>query len=266
MAEGRGNAFERMFRADAAQYCTHVKCEQLQYMVNISLKHRYLYFENAKAACTTIKATLRELELGVPIRDEWELRSLHGREYSPLLRPSQVGNLSEFLGRPDIFRFTFVRNPYTRILSCYLDKILRNRPPKRIILSCLGLDPADREQPISFDQYVGVICDQEIIDMNTHWRIQYYQTCQELISYDYIGKVESFEDDFRAVLARLLGGEGHTIRMGTWHSTGAASRLENYYTAELARKILLKYEKDFQKFGYDPDISMALKPGENLNS
>ena len=98
------------------------------YLFNISVKKGYLYVETPKVACSTIKRSLQLLEVGPEIVPP--PRKIHERSCSPLLTPSQVGSLFlECAYSDNFFRFCFVRNPYTRILSCYLDKVYNQYVP-----------------------------------------------------------------------------------------------------------------------------------------
>ena len=83
------------------------------------------------------------------------------------------------------------------------------------------------------------------------WRIQYYQTFQNKITYDFIGRVERLKDDL------IIVGDNIGIDMQeyyaeeTRHETAARERIGEYSSQELRRKIISKYEIDFQYFSYD---------------
>ncbi|MBD0335929.1 MAG: sulfotransferase family 2 domain-containing protein [Cyanobacteria bacterium Co-bin13] len=127
-------ALRDRFLCEASQFSKYVEAELFNLSIHISLKHRYLYVDTPKVGCSTIKLTLQRLELEDEqfARDDFE--DIHLRKFSPLLMPIQVGPLDAFLSRSDIFKFCFVRNPYTRVLSCYLDKIAAPHPIKAQIL------------------------------------------------------------------------------------------------------------------------------------
>ena len=93
--------------------------------------------ETPKAACSSIKRLLHKIELhDTPYQPN---KNVHDRAHSPLLRPTQLPPraFTECLTSAGWFRFAFVRNPFTRVLSAYLDKIRRDRPEKAAILAAL---------------------------------------------------------------------------------------------------------------------------------
>lgn len=152
------------------KYLKYIKREEFEYDINISLKHKYVYVETAKVGCSTIKDTLQRMELDYPelIRDDFE--DIHHRNKSPLLSPSQTCGLDRILNNSNYFVFCFIRNPYVRLLSVYLDKIVKGYPQKRFILTAMGEDPSNFSKEISFLEFVDVVCEQEVHQMNPHWK------------------------------------------------------------------------------------------------
>ena len=150
---------------------------QFEYCVNISLGHRYIYVTTPKCGCSTIQLSLQRLELANPNFDRADFEDLHVRKYSPLLNARQVGSFTQLLNNPSFVKFCFVRHPYSRLLSAYLDKIVRDKgPAKANVLTLLG--GSDLNQEVSFEDFINVICEQPVIQMDDHWRVQYYQTMQ----------------------------------------------------------------------------------------
>src|SRR5579862_1067334 len=176
------------FLADISGLHPHLPVSDVVYGTNISLQYNYIFVETPKCGCTAIKAALQRLELRDPDFARENLEDIHVRESSPLLNPRQVGSFRKLINRPEIFKFCFVRHPFTRLLSCYLDKIQRNRPQKAAILRQVGF-PEDRlDTVLTFDQFVRAVVEQPISLMDPHWRVQYYQTMQVGIKYDFIGR------------------------------------------------------------------------------
>ncbi len=238
------------FCSDIAPFTTHIPAEEFDYTVNISLRHRYVYAENAKVACSTIKLILQRMELDDPDYRPEDLVDLHTRIFSPLIRPAQVKSFSRYIQRSDVVKFCFVRNPYSRLLSAWLDKIENNMTAKKGILRQLGFDPEDLGRPVSFADFVHAVAGQSIAEMDQHWRVQYYQTFQQQIQYDFIGRFESLETDLESVL-NTINPEFHRF----WgredrHATHSEQQLKACYTDQIEDMVYRIYRKDFQQFKY----------------
>jgi hypothetical protein len=233
-----------------SKYAKFTTLDDINYAVYVSLKHKYVFVETAKVACSTVKMTLQRLELEDKNFTREVFQDVHNRAYSPLLRLQQVPNFERVLKSDNYFRFCFVRNPYTRTLSAYLNKILGNSlPEKSIILSQLGLDMRDMSIPISFEQFISAIEKQPISMMNNHWRHQYYSTYQDTMNYHFIGKFERFDEDFSYVMEKL--GASSYYLSESRHATNSTSKFNEYYTDELLERVYELYQIDFKTFDYD---------------
>jgi len=245
------------FEAQAQQYSTETEIDTFNYSINISLKYNYLYTETPKVACSSIKSILQRMELDNPYFTRESFEDIHDRDFSPLLRPCQLGSLKYLFNELPLFKFCFVRNPYTRLLSAYIDKIQNNKQEKSYILRDLGKDQTKLNQDVSFEEFINIICNSKIIHMNSHWRVQYYQTFQNKIEYDFIGKFENLDADIKTALKKINPDYQRFISDEKRHATNANELLQTYYTPELTRLVQKAYAKDFTHFGYDFDIQKA---------
>lgn len=251
------------FESSVERYLEYMPVETFDYSLNISLQHNYLFVETPKVCCSTIKLNLQRLETNIPDFAWPGQMDVHNRDFSPLLRPSQVLDFELLLATRRLFKFCFVRNPYTRLLSGYLDKIRGNRPPKLSILQTLGLNTGNIDQDVSFDQFIHAIGKQSLRDMNPHWRPQYHQTLQEAIDYDFVGRYENFTADFQYVFSSLNPDSLYDAVAETRHRTDANGQVLNYYTDELLAKVYQIYEIDFTHFDYGaslPDAPLKTSP------
>lgn len=248
----------KKFELASLPYRARISADQFDYAVNISLQYRYLYVETPKAACSSIKATLQKIELGQPDFAHKNFQDVHNRYFSPLLRASQVGDLNAYFERKDIFTFCFVRNPYTRVLSAYLDKIANVNTEigndmqfKQKILVSLGYDASDVSREVSFPDFVRAISQQPYSVMDPHWRIQYYHTFQDHIRYNKVGRFEQFDSDFQSILEQLnIEDVSAYYESEIRHSTKADLQLARYYTDDACESIYNTYRLDFDHFGY----------------
>lgn len=233
------------------KHLKHISRDEFEYDIHISLRYKYIYVETPKVGCSTIKDTLQRIELDYPelIRDDFE--DIHRRGFSPLLCPSQTCDFDRLLQNPEYFSFCFVRNPYTRLLSGYLDKIVKSKSHKKNILVALDKDPEDLSKEITFQEFVDVVCDLSVSQMDPHWRMQYYQTFQDSINYDFIGRMENFENDCVKVFSRIKNNYSDYYRPEIRHATNSEDFLKKYYTTSIQKKVFDKFEIDFEHFNYD---------------
>lgn len=220
--------------------------EAFQNRTSISLKYRYFFCETPKVACSTIKQTLVRSELEDAGFTYSENRQIHIRELIPLLTPMMVPDISNRMKA--LFKFCFVRDPAVRLLSAYLDKIVRNKPQKRGVLKALK-QANDLEYFVSFPDFVDFVCGLDPAQLDPHWSVQYHQVFADKIQYDFIGRFERFEEDFKAVLSHLAIDPKY-FQSAMSHRTDSARLQSEYLTPALRRKIENRYSIDYEKFDY----------------
>ena len=206
-----------------------------------------IYVETPKVACTTIKRVLQAAELG-PERQGEMPRDVHARDTSPLLAPGHdpEGFLSG-LTDTTTFRFAFVRNPYSRALACWLDKMVTNTFERQRLAPSLGLSP---ERPPSFLDFLTAIAHQPEPRRDPHWATQTHLLNPHVIRYSFIGRFEQFRSEFSRV-CRHLDIEGYAQGLPTtWHATGASTKVADHVGDEEATLIRKIYEADFRNFAY----------------
>lgn len=132
------------------------------------------------------------------------------------------------------FKFTFVRNPYTRVLSAYLDKIKTGKK-----MSALP-------DFYSFCQYL----DRGGLHANAHWAPQSSLLLMPLPRFDFIGRMESLDRDISVVGDRL----GFTPTDDNVRAGPKATNADKLLTEHLDDRSLLilnrLYAGDFDAFGY----------------
>ena len=136
-----------------SQLARHGRIDPVEYYV--SDVHRAVYVENAKVACTSIKAAMYP-----------DMRRRHPGQaaFHAALRP--VARRSLPAAARDYLVFTFVRHPADRLRSCHRDKverlaeddgasILQRRFHRSIFAAFAGMDPA--RGPIPFDSFARAV-------------------------------------------------------------------------------------------------------------
>lgn len=125
----------------------------------------------SKSASSAVKYYLQELEVRGTQR---KVVDVNDRNLSPHIWPSQLKeeHFLELLTSPTMRKVTFVCNPFGRLLSCCLHRIKGSpespsvKNVKRFTRNCFDASLS------SFADFVQIICDQESIQQDSHWRVQ----------------------------------------------------------------------------------------------
>ena len=216
------------------------------YRVNYSDENRYIYVETAKVSCSTIKCTLQKIEKDDPF---YLSDDIHDIRMSPLKSPLQEE--TEFcrkLYSDKYIKFCFVRNPFTRLVSAYLDKIVSPSDEKTRLkyLSELNLSP---EKSVSLLEFLLEIRKDKAEEFNPHWRPQSILLGIDKVPYDFIGRFENFDNDFKRVI-KAIGKSNEFITTYAPHATNAQDSIKNLLGQREIDLICEIYEDDFKNFLY----------------
>jgi len=229
----------------------HFGARRFRNVMHISRTYSYVYVANPKAACSTLKLILSKAERNDP---DFTPQSLHHRKHLPLLTPNKLTEKEQHgLFDGSSYVFSFVRHPFKRAMSAYTDKILGNKQQKREILEALGKQDEKNNYPVSFADFIAVISDQDPATLNPHWRPQHLNLATDLIRYDFIGRLESFDADMAQVRARL-----QLPYFGTPHKNRKSHQAPVIQTVspETRSKLETLYANDLQVFSYSSDIDL----------
>jgi Sulfotransferase family len=232
----------------------------------VSLRHRYLYFEVPKAACTSLKYLVFRLE-NCPPAPEYEsfgdfvLQAdsvtrrddiIHIRERFPV--PSLVDLDSdtqrEVLESSEFLRFAVVRNPYSRLVSAWRSKVLVCDPGFEDVYKALrgGLPAIGKKLLISFREFVEFIERFEDLDLcNPHWRRQSGHLFLPAINFNLIGKTERLIEILHGLQQHVAADSPLEMRS----SNTSGSSKDPMFTPELGDRIYSLYRRDFDAFGYE---------------
>jgi hypothetical protein len=157
--------------------------------------------------------------------------------------------------------FSVVRNPWSRVVSCY-EKKIRGAYSKRSYRGYKGiLNVAAYEglsTRMSFDAFVEWLCAAEGRDdvANRHWMSQYRFLSLSEINRDCIKiiRLESMQKGLNCVLADR-GLSYQCLEKENSSATTVSGRLhattKEYYTASAINAIGDRYARDIELFGYD---------------
>lgn len=200
--------------------------------------------ETPKVACSTVKRTMQAAELGI---QESELKfGTHDKAKSPLSGFSQSPELLKRAMKGELKSFAFVRNPYSRVLSCYIDKIVTNEWERARHLPALGFE---KGSDVSFEEFLEVIVEQKVSEMDIHWCPQTELLAPDHIPYDFIGRFETFSYDLNKVLNNFYSATVEVTNVD-FHKSNAVDKLKKYYTPKAIDMVKHLYKDDFERFCY----------------
>ncbi|QHJ11402.1 hypothetical protein FX988_01631 [Paraglaciecola mesophila] len=146
--------------------------------------------------------------------------------------------------------FSFVRNPWARAYSCWLDKISNQLKfcDITIISRYEGLKP-----DMPFDKFVEWLCSEEGSDEHAdrHWMSQYELLGGEkyVEEFNFIGKIENLSDDFSIVGSKINVGPNKLPELNL-NQKDPLSYRDKYNDATKAL-IAKRYKKDVTYFKYN---------------
>lgn len=221
-------------------------------LINISLVDNFIWVKNPKVASSTLDTTLQSVS-------SRKLGSIAPKPHSQIensvfVKPFQMSDtdLHSTLLSAAFYRFTFARNPYQRVFSAYVDKIAGDKPNKVQILKYAGLDTKDIAQKVTFEQYIDALADIKPNKMDRHWMPQSLLTCVKYLKYDFIGKIENFNEDLKVVFEHInLDIDDYYTYYAPHKNRKKASIKDHLSSQETLDKINLIYKDDFEAFDYD---------------
>lgn len=219
----------------------------VDYTIFVSDKFRLIYVATAKTGCSTVKHTLMQAELERTDIRFSTMDEVHDRTVHPLSSPSRRPDFAADLASPDYLKFCFVRDPYARLLSLYLDKVVRRQDGyfrEQVLALTNGQAP-------TYEEFVALVGEAGPDGFDTHTARLTTRTLIELVRYDEIGRFESFETDLRRILSQRGIDFDRYYFAEQRHWSAAEQKLANHYDAATAARVRELYASDFEAFGYD---------------
>ena len=183
-------------------------------------KYRYrqniAYLSIPKVACGSLQIAMLDKALPPNVR-------VHDWDYN------RTRNYLEICDR---FIFTFVRNPYDRLVSCYTNKFLGD---EEFLFHAYDMDVED-----SFEIFAKKVATIPDYIAQEHFKSQYafiYRNGQP--EADFIGHFESLETQFAPLQ------EKYGLNNLTHDNKSQRKDWREYYTIELAQLVYRRYRKDF---------------------
>ena len=187
---------------------------------NLTLCHerKFIWFRVAKTGSRTIFNHLKESGIHLDVE--------HGR----LLRYP----VKSF---DDYFKFSFVRNPWDRLVSCWKNKVIDS--------NLFRFNDSELEKMRHFENFVAYAANLNVDTCNRHLRSQ--SSLIDLNNIDYLGRMETYADDINHIFRKL---DLNTTEVVPKNVTANRKPYHEYYYQDLAEKDARIYSTDIQIFGY----------------
>lgn len=252
----------------------------------IDQSRHLIYIPIPKVACTSLKVWFLKTSPDLDIQPDpasWKVNAWLGNEGNRYL-------LQDFAPLQDdrMFRFAFVRNPWSRLVSSYLNRIVGRGTEYRRVMKKLsrggwyrfdrralyyarkrlrGVGWPERAE-VTFREFVmREVAVTSAKEMDPHWRPQ----CMFLGSHelDFVGRFERLAEDLGVLGQKLgIGTDLPELNRSQYvdRSNGecfadctqaqlramlARPRYQQFYTPDLVDEVARVYANDLDRFGYD---------------
>lgn len=264
----------------------------------VSKKLKVIYVPVFKVGTTSMMYNIAYLEnnpyimnqeLSKPGQRDFHLHEMGGPAWqNHTIYTKSTGEIRKVFEDPEYLKFGFVRNPYDRVISAYLDKVVQFGPETREyqkqMYGLYGDDFQMREfrnqtKP-SFKEYLQGIekvlkqprskstnfWAKEAFEDNNgrrdlHWRPQVELLHPDLIHLDYVGRFEAMDVDRDVVLNWMYQHTDRRIpehKLKKMHSTDPEHKIEIYNELkkdiELKELVLRIYQEDFSRFHISTNV------------
>ena len=183
------------------------------YFISYNYKYKALWFRTYKVASRTIDDMLKT-----------------NCEDGSYIYGSDMAYLPNMF--KDYFKFSFVRNPESRFISAWKDKVLRQ--------NYFHFSNKEYEKMKDLNYFINWVKTLDIENCDEHLRSQL--ALVDVDNMDFIGKFENFEEDFQFVLDRL------NIKNYKMEFLNQGIKKEFELTDVQREEIHKIYKKDFEHF------------------
>jgi hypothetical protein len=216
-----------------------------------------------KVACTNWKALLRY----IAGHENWlDNKLAHDKVNGGLRYLDLDGKDSSILQDRTIRKYAMVRDPYSRVLSAYLNKVEDLRPPRQMAASedhfskvVWDIDSfrrehldQDRYPEITFEVFLLWLRDSgSWFTKDEHWVPQATLLRQPDVHFDILGRFENLTEDAPRILRAMGCDQGFPSQKDVkFAPTKAQEKMQHHYTGpclDIAKEL---YRDDLNRFGY----------------
>lgn len=227
------------FRQGVKNYIFTGDYEQNKYTV---MKNKELvFFHIPKVATSSIVESIS----GVGAQDDYMVHTI----------AKAVNSLTET--EENYYKFSFVRNPFERLVSCYESKYHEDRKHLKVLTYLtydyylLGYMKKDK----GFEHFVHKVCKLpdglRDLHVKSQYRILYDRKGR--LRVDYIGKYEKLINDYKIIEEKF------DVEPLPHFNKSKHRDWKDYYTLDTAQLVYRTYKLDFEKFGYEKFYYQLIK-------
>lgn len=204
-------------------------------------KRKYVYFENPKVVTSSIKACIHESE----VKDDGSIHAVMKKRMTHKWKKKY----------DDYYKFTFIRNPFERMFSCYINRyhapeqwIGKKNAYKYYLFGYMKKDNG-------FDEFARKSCKIPNWLMDKHLKPQYLLIYDKggSILVDFVGRYENLIEDWKVVQKNL--GFKNLLHL----NQSKKKNWMDFYTKELADIVYQRYKNDFELLGYKDEYTKLLE-------
>jgi len=159
--------------------------------------------------------------------------------------------------KKDHFVFSFVRNPYDRIVSCYKDKVRSKKETKNNLVFNEGVwknFPLKIKKTNKFNEFMRVIKSVPDKKSEEHFKSQHCFLTDKKgnLVPDFVGKFENLDEDFKKACKKA--GVENPPELPQRNKSKRKKDYREYYDRETKKLVQERYKKDLELFGYSKDL------------
>ena len=221
----------------------------------ISFEKKFIFIHISKTGGSSIERSLMEYShFDVKFQNNGNalLKDKHWSiyTYSNRIVDLDDGRLGKIFNLDEYFKFSFVRNPWDRIVSnfFYLTSIDRNKAESNLayhsVKDWIFKTPKER----TADNQLGLWCDNYRCSKSGGPISSQYSkiSMNDQLVMDFIGRYETLQDDFDIVCEKISIAK----RQLPWNNKSKHENYKEYYDREAKEKVAEQFAVDIVNFGY----------------
>ena len=212
--------------------------ERRTYLLRPDLK--LLYLSLSKSACSSIKASMLSL------KEQDNYQKLH----SVIAREGDQQYDLDLSRYADYYKFSVVRNPFDRLVSCYVNKYHTDKALLGTDMTHLYFDyylMGYLRKDKGFAHFARRVCRIPDVFADKHLICQARQIYGKgtRTALDFVGRFERLSEDYGAIQQKY-----GLAPLPVYNKTGKGNWMD-YYDLQTAARVYKRYRRDIEMFGYE---------------